>query len=99
APDTPPLSLRDALPISGRGLLRHTGAVGRTRRVHGLGLARVTHRAAEQERLAGRAEQDPFTINTRRGCHLDHPAWLRASMSGRRSEEHTSELQSRENLV
>src|SRR5690606_18542823 len=64
---------------SGRGLLRHTGAVRRTRRIHGLGLARVTHRAAEQERLTGRTEQDPFTINGMRG-HADHP---RVVTSGR----------------
>src|SRR5690606_41229859 len=91
-PPTPtaPLSLHDALPISTRG----------TRRPHaGRGRARPVREPAGVLRAVAwrtRARQHSWRHAARRGrpvgvggCHCRGP----------RSEEHTSELQSRENLV
>src|SRR5690606_40993673 len=91
---TSTLSLHAALPIFRRDVLRRAAA----------GAARVAERAADPVALLARA---------RRHRLLHHPAHHRGRVPGpgpagpggavpavgRRSEEHTSELQSRENLV
>src|SRR5436309_7460405 len=83
--DTPPteiytLSLHDALPISGIGLI---------------GAFQHRFRGAFDERFGFRQAQAGFDFAHR----LDHSDFLVGRDRFQRSEEHTSELQSRENLV
>src|SRR5690606_41724998 len=78
------LALHDALPISGR------------RRVTtGIATLNAARRAAVRAGRRGRRRDRAVPLRTR--LRARRPA--RASRAGRRSEEHTSELQSRENIV
>src|SRR5690606_41527270 len=88
-PDVPPLSLHDALPIfsSSQGVTSSTTA--------GLCLNLTKN---HQRRKAGLTRpapcrHRPATLARSRTC------WPRKPKTPPRSEEHTSELQSRENLV
>src|SRR5690606_40390421 len=81
------LSLHDALPICGRGARRRRGVSGDDR-------ARLRRDDDLAEARAGRdrvvVEPGGAARTRRRACRHGR---------GQRSEEHTSELQSRENLV
>src|SRR5690606_40426859 len=85
------LSLHDALPISAHARVR--GAPGGV-----LGDEVVDHVGAEALAEIPDVERDAEQVRRTAGIHrvLDRAA---AARSGARSEEHTSELQSRENLV
>src|SRR5690606_39609450 len=90
---TPPPSLHDALPIFGRGL---TVPV-RAGREHDRGPS------PRQRRCGGAPDSFSCTGYNRdlssQRLHVDPPDARRSSSARGRSEEHTSELQSRENLV
>src|SRR5690606_41990109 len=90
-PTTPlyPLSLHDALPIS----RRRRGSSLRPR--HHAGAAAGA--ASPDLRDRHGAARDPRRVRRFAGRHL--PAGRRGDRAALRSEEHTSELQSRENLV
>src|SRR5207302_7292868 len=90
--DTDPLTLHDALPIS-RYAIRDTRYAMRDAR-YAMRDARGARREAHL-RLRRRRE-----AALRPGASRSAPACHRTRSTGtRRSEEHTSELQSRENLV
>src|SRR5690606_41791009 len=92
------LSLDDALPISGPASL-----VGAARRAH--------RRDARPRAIAGPIDADARSRHDRRACDRavtraarranddENLSPARRGSTERRSEEHTSELQSRENLV
>src|SRR5204863_3469905 len=94
-----PLSLHDALPIfhffrpAGTRLSRlPTSATVIVRRSH-IGRSRLTHSRAASQRAARETPRPagiPVRINPR--------AWASSACSALRSEEHTSELQSRRDL-
>src|SRR5690606_41722036 len=95
APTAPyPPALHDALPISGAGHLLDRGpsAPAADRR--------AVHRQ-EQERACHREEQAPEreALQARSGERAPDPTAEKRARDAERSEEHTSELQSRENLV
>src|SRR5690606_41273055 len=93
--DTPPLtrSLHDALPISASVRDRSGGAGhGRGRR---RGAGAVDARGAG--RRGPRGSLNAPAAGPARACTRAPPGWTNLSIA--RSEEHTSELQSRENLV
>src|SRR5690606_42085725 len=80
------LSLHDALPIFGSQ--RAVALPGRRRQRAASGLScRLDDRRLDDQRAFGHQEREPLPI---RGVE---------AAAHRRSEEHTSELQSRENLV
>src|SRR5690606_39382575 len=81
------LSLHDALPI-------YTARAARLDAARGAGLG--DRALARHDRRAGRAHARP---GDRRQLGLPRPGELPGRPDPRRSEEHTSELQSRENLV
>src|SRR5207253_9538972 len=93
-PPTPPISLHDALPISRPGgvLLRaprHARGLRRRRLGdHQERLPRPEHGVSESDRPAPAALAGPV-----------EPPAVPPRRQGRRSEEHTSELQSRGHLV
>src|SRR5690606_41177238 len=95
-PDSPTLSLHDALPICTRGRTttepRGSPEVPRDPARPAAALARALRRPGAAPPLAAGAGVAARPRRRRPGRVL-HPALLR------RSEEHTSELQSRENLV
>src|SRR5206468_10559940 len=92
-PDTYPLSLHDALPISGAGLLATLNSVWGP--IAARGLMPVTPTLLPGDAAAGR------------GSTMSTPIYSGKSLEGflvvqrrvDRSEEHTSELQSRSDLV
>src|SRR5690606_42051370 len=97
-PALPPLSLHDALPICPVDGL----AGDRIDDVHRLGLRRIASRPASRLHADNIASDDDRGDFTRTECRLvatAMPAPIRGEPCRRRSEEHTSELQSRENLV
>src|SRR5690606_40579280 len=87
-PQTSPLSLHDALPI-----------------YHGLPLARIRDRERSQQpqagglRAASAVRRGSFRRWTRAAPSIGRHAQRSRRVRECRSEEHTSELQSRENLV
>src|SRR5207244_12236837 len=85
-----PLSLHDALPISPHACLRAaSGSVGRPRSAFTAEGARPADAAPGRHRsLSGLRDHDP-----------DIPEACDAAQERRRSEEHTSELQSPDHLV
>src|SRR5207302_2506769 len=97
-PHSPPLSLHDALPIF--RLLLLTG-----RPTKGARSKRSGRRAPERARARTRTTGRAFMISPSRVAGPSDPLTLRdldvhdRRGDGLRSEEHTSELQSRENLV
>src|SRR5690606_41630383 len=87
-PDTSPLSLHDALPIYLEGVTAVAMTASGTKRMPPDTTQAVDHEgAAALARAAERAGADHLVYLSARGTGPD------------RSEEHTSELQSRENLV
>src|SRR5690606_40000558 len=93
--DTYPPSLHDALPICG---VASRGAAGfnvsRGSRVKSVAMRDVDARLVERARAG---EASAFEELVRR--HLRAAYAVALGVVGERSEEHTSELQSRENLV
>src|SRR5690606_41455834 len=79
------LSLHDALPISGKTLLSLAGALEQRRNYHQIYLARPIVPLSNRD-----IGYLPGDVNSKLNPYME-PLW--------RSEEHTSELQSRENLV
>src|SRR5690606_42046703 len=87
-----PLSLHDALPISGEGGGGAGDAGGRDGERH-------THAGERRQPSVHRAAHDRAWAS-RGGVPADQGrTGASGGSAGRRSEEHTSELQSRENLV
>src|SRR5690606_41885721 len=88
--DLPPLSLHDALPICSRD------ARARQHRIDFLATWRRRWRHREEDT----DQRDLRAFRGRCEAHVDAAActWVEDAAAGR-SEEHTSELQSRENLV
>src|SRR5690606_41633706 len=82
------LSLHDALPISGHGLLRSSDRV----------LVDVELEPLLPRQLAAKAAQLAAQVVQQRLLELEAPH-VRLHLLRVRSEEHTSELQSREKLV
>src|SRR5207302_8644643 len=97
-PERSPLSLHDALPIWGRGHVRLLELVEEDVRdvvvdVH----TRVVDELERPHRIAEPELHRVVDVLLGRHTELEHPDG--AEKVGDRSEEHTSELQSRENLV
>src|SRR5690606_41913786 len=83
------LSLHDALPICWKLVPNAKVAKNHPDWYWGMGL---TAEAVAKEFKVSREDQDKFAYES-------HQRAIRAIETGRRSEEHTSELQSREKLV
>src|SRR5690606_42038422 len=97
-PDVSTLSLHDALPIWVAAILRAKighAAPRRARRCSSL-LAFLLHSIIRGHELVTSTQN--FARRHRRDCCLQEPR-SGATFDGARSEEHTSELQSREKLV
>src|SRR5690606_41719048 len=90
------LSLHDALPIYGRvaGLVLHIDAMGE---LHGIQIIRVVDGGLEAR--FGRVINPRLAAATGLALVDGELAWQLCGLRLFRSEEHTSELQSRENLV
>src|SRR5690606_41914479 len=93
-PEPPPLSLHDALPISGADA--RAGARGRAGAADGgVTLARRPVPPYIPALIVHPSRAEGRPCDARFASQVSRPCWRRP----RRSEEHTSELQSRENLV
>src|SRR5690606_41276019 len=91
-----PLSLHDALPISSERHLAEANAAKLEIAIHCLGAATDVAAADVSGReLGGGIHLRPLTCT----CHNFLVFSASSGLSSGRSEEHTSELQSRENLV
>src|SRR5690606_39277815 len=91
--------LPDALPISARALDLGAGEPGKARvRLRADGYADGLVRAATRSRRGRVASCPSSTGGERSTLPASHEAGWRAAPGWCRSEEHTSELQSRENL-